>query len=115
MLTIKVYYKKNGSEKSRKLSKHCINLSIENYRNMSWRLTQATAVEYWPLSTPTKRTCKNRLPDEKRATGSLVKCAGCSTKKGDINLCINCFKDFHKDHQNNFRLLRSTGSIAGGV
>ena len=103
-------YKKNGAEKSRKLLNYRMNLSkqlIGNYRESrkkrSWEPdTQATAVEHWPLSTPTKRTCKNckknRLPGEKRASSSRVKCAGCSTEKGDTNLCIDCFKDFHKDH-----------------
>ena len=60
-------YKKNGAKKSRKLLNYCMSLSkqlIGNYREShkkrSWEPdTQATAVEHWPLSTPTKRTCKN--------------------------------------------------------
>ena len=75
-------YKKNGAEKSRKLLNYRMNVSkqlIGNYRESrkkrSWEPdTQATAVEHWPLSTPTKRTCKNckknRLPGEKRASSS---------------------------------------------
>ena len=75
-------YKKNGTEKTRKLLNYHMNLSKQltgNYRESckkrSWEPgTQATAVEHWPLSTIKKRTCKNckknRLPGEKRASSS---------------------------------------------
>ena len=65
-ISMKELQKRNGGEKSRKLFNYRMNLSkqlIGNYqesrKKRSWEPnTQATAVEHWPFSTPTKRTCK---------------------------------------------------------
>ena len=98
-------YTKAGAEKPRKLLGFRKNLAkqlIGDYRENRKRPScqpHTQAGEHWPMTTPTKRTCKNcfeqKQPGQRPST-SRVKCAGCSCQRGQANLCRNCFEDWHR-------------------
>ena len=82
----------------KKLSKQLIGNYHEDHKKHAGD-PDTQAGEHCPAHTPAKRVCRNRkknkAPGEISST-SRAKCSGCLTEKGQINLCIDCFKDYHK-------------------
>ena len=109
-------YTKDSVKKPRKLLGFRKNLAkqlIGDYRENRKRPSRepdTPAGEHWHMTTPTKRTCKNcfeqKEPGEQPST-SRVKCSGCSSQRGQANLYINCFKDWHRRKNKQFSTVYS--------
>ena len=90
---------KTGKDKERTMLEFRMALVkqlVQNYRRVGKRRSQDPdrVGLHWPMKTPTKRKCRNCTANSVRRE-SRLKCKQCSTDGAAVNLCPECFEQFH--------------------